>query len=78
MNLQVQGKRSSKILHARTVTRFCDEANITENDQLDLAEFILAAHYLGTGASDEQLMDVFFTVESSNDSNKKKSKRINS
>jgi len=76
MNLQVQQRRTSKSAHARTVTRFCDEANITENDQLDLAEFILAAHYLGTGASDEQLMDVFFTVESSNDSNKKNPKEL--
>jgi len=49
--------------HSRTVTRFCDEANISEADQLDLAEFIVAAHYLGAQANDEQLMDVFLDME---------------
>ncbi|ETO00471.1 hypothetical protein RFI_36973, partial [Reticulomyxa filosa] len=49
--------------HARTVTRFCDEANISEADQLDLAEFIVAAHYLGTEANDQQLMEIFMDME---------------
>eukprot|EP00486_Rosalina_sp_Unknown_P014475 CAMPEP_0201594216 /NCGR_PEP_ID=MMETSP0190_2-20130828/191600_1 /ASSEMBLY_ACC=CAM_ASM_000263 /TAXON_ID=37353 /ORGANISM="Rosalina sp." /LENGTH=486 /DNA_ID=CAMNT_0048053743 /DNA_START=586 /DNA_END=2046 /DNA_ORIENTATION=+ len=61
MSLQVPGGRKGK--HARTVTNFCKEANIAESDQLDLAEFIVAARYLGTEANDEQLMNVFIDME---------------
>jgi len=63
-----QGRRKSK--HARTVTNFCKEANIEEADQLDLAEFIVAARYLGTEANDEQLMNVFLEMEETTDSTK--------
>merc|ERR1719189_2425916 len=63
--LQVPGGggagKSSK--HQRTVTNFCREANIGESDQLDLAEFIVAARYLGTDANDDQLMNVFLDME---------------
>jgi len=63
--LQVPGGggagKSSK--HQRTVTNFCREANIGEADQLDLAEFIVAARYLGTDADDDQLMNVFMDME---------------
>jgi len=62
------GRRSSG--HARTVTNFCKEANIEEADQLDLAEFIVAARYLGTEANDEQLMNVFVEMEETTASTK--------
>lgn len=65
MSLQVPGGggggKDSK--HKRTVTNFCREANIGEADQLDLAEFIVAARWLGTGADDDQLMNVFMDME---------------
>ena len=60
--------RKSK--HARTVTNFCKEANIAESDQLDLAEFIVAARYLGTEANDEQLMNVFMDMEDTDETQK--------
>mmetsp|Transcript_57429 Transcript_57429/g.51720 ORF Transcript_57429/g.51720 Transcript_57429/m.51720 type:complete len:587 (+) Transcript_57429:206-1966(+) len=66
--LQVPGGRKGK--HARTVTNFCKEANIAESDQLDLAEFIVAARYLGTEANDEQLMNVFMDMEETNEDTK--------
>merc|ERR1719192_1502783 len=59
--LQVPGGGKSK--HKRTVTNFCREANIGQADQLDLAEFIVAARYLGTSADDDQLMNVFMDME---------------
>lgn len=62
--------RRSKGAHARTVTNFCKEANIAESDQLDLAEFIVAARYLGTDANDEQLMNVFIGMEDADDKTK--------
>eukprot|EP01084_Bolivina_argentea_P309266 534946_1 len=60
LNVPNRGKRSS---HARSVTNFCKEANIEESDQIDLAEFIVAARYLGSAANDDQLMDVFMDME---------------
>jgi len=64
-SLQVPGGGGAgkKSKHSRTVTNFCREANIGEDDQLDLAEFIVAARYLGTDANDDQLMDVFMEME---------------
>jgi len=56
--------------HKRTVTNFCREANIGEADQLDLAEFIVAARWLGTGADDDQLMNVFMDMEDTDVSGK--------
>jgi len=69
MSLQVPGG-GRKGKHARTVTNFCKEANIAESDQLDLAEFIVAARYLGTEANDEQLMNVFMDMEETNEESK--------
>jgi len=61
-SLQVPaGGKKSK--HTRSVTNFCKEANIGESDQLDLAEFIVAARYLGTDANDDQLMNAFMEME---------------
>eukprot|EP01084_Bolivina_argentea_P274291 467480_1 len=81
LNVPKKGKSSKS--HARSVTRFCEEANIAEGDQLDLAEFIVAARYLGTEANDEQLMNVFMDMEEDDkggdndeDSNKKKPKEV--
>jgi hypothetical protein len=58
-----------KSAHARSVTRFCEEANLGDADQLDLAEFIVAARYLGTEADDDQLMNVFLEMEEANTDN---------
>jgi len=63
--LQVPAGGGKKSKHTRTVTNFCKEVNIGESDQLDLAEFILAARYLGTDANDDQLMNVFMDMEES-------------
>jgi len=63
--------------HTRSVTNFCKEANIAESDQLDLAEFIVAARYLGTDANDDQLMNVFLDMEDSGtDANAKDPKQL--
>eukprot|EP01084_Bolivina_argentea_P074194 134622_1 len=48
---------------ARTATRFCVDANIEKDEEIDMANFILAARYLGTAANDDQLMDVFVEME---------------
>jgi len=61
--LQVPAGGGKKSKHTRSVTNFCKEANIGESDQLDLAEFILAARYLGTDANQDQLMNAFMEME---------------
>jgi len=71
-NLAVPKKKG----HNRTVTRFCDEANIGNDDQLDLAEFIVAAHYLGAGIDDGKLMDIFTQMEDANAHDGKSPKEI--
>ena len=62
--------------HTRTATRFCEEANIEEYDQLDLAEFIVAAHYLGVGVDDGKLMDIFTQMEDEDGHSGKSPKEI--
>ena len=56
------GRRKSQ-RHDRTVTRFCEEAQLQDAEQLDLAEFIVAAQYLGADASEKELMRVFVDME---------------
>lgn len=75
MSLQVPAGGGKKSKHTRSVTNFCKEANIAESDQLDLAEFIVAARYLGTDANDDQLMNVFLEMEDS-DANAKDPKQL--
>ena len=58
------------------MTNFCKEANIAESDQLDLAEFIVAARYLGTEANDDQLMNVFMDMEETNVGDAKDPKQL--
>jgi hypothetical protein len=56
------GKRR-KSAHIRSVTRFCEDAAIEETDEIDMANFIVAASYLGVNADEDQLMEVFLEME---------------
>ena len=62
--------------HGRSVTRFCDEANIGMDDELDMAEFILAARYLGNELSEDKLMDVFMDLENADATKNKSTKQV--
>eukprot|EP01084_Bolivina_argentea_P051373 94491_1 len=63
----------------KTATRFCVDADIDQNGELDVAEFILAAKYLGSEVNNDELMDIFMEhVENAddNDDNKSNPKEI--
>lgn len=47
----------------RTVTRFIDQSNLEDGEQIDLAEFILAAQYLTDETDTSKLMNVFQDLE---------------